>query len=146
MGAQRRADRSGPLVGVSSPRGTAEPRCIVGRTRRLRGYAMASITPTEEELPWIISVDDHVLEPRELWQRELPASLRDRGPKVVREKIGLGFKGGSLHLERDAEDGHWCDLWLFDDLISPTGLRHAPAGLPRDQHDNRAAIYEDFRI
>jgi predicted TIM-barrel fold metal-dependent hydrolase len=106
---------------------------------------MASITPTEEELPWIISVDDHVLEPRELWQRELPASMKERGPKVVREKIALGFIGGSLHLERGTEDGHWCDLWLFDDLVSATGLRHAPAGLPRDQHDNRAAVYEDFR-
>ena len=30
--------------------------------------------------PLIISVDDHVMEPRDLWQRELPPSLRDRGP------------------------------------------------------------------
>jgi predicted TIM-barrel fold metal-dependent hydrolase len=35
---------------------------------------------------------------------------------------------------------------LFEDLVSATGLRHAPAGLPRDQHDNRAAVYEDFRL
>ena len=37
-------------------------------------------TPEEHELPEIISVDDHVMEPKDLWQRELPASLRDRGP------------------------------------------------------------------
>jgi hypothetical protein len=45
----------------------------------------ASATPAEEDFPLIISVDDHILEPRDLWQRELPASLRDRGPRCVRE-------------------------------------------------------------
>ncbi len=35
---------------------------------------MADVTPQEHELPDIISVDDHILEPKDLWQRELPAS------------------------------------------------------------------------
>ena len=43
---------------------------------------MTAVTPEEHELPLIISVDDHVLEPKDLWQRELPAHLRDRGPRV----------------------------------------------------------------
>ena len=33
----------------------------------------SDVTPAEHELPDIISVDDHVLEPKDLWQRELPA-------------------------------------------------------------------------
>ena len=41
-------------------------------------------TPAEADLPLIISVDDHVMEPKDLWQRELPASLRDKAPRVVR--------------------------------------------------------------
>ena len=45
----------------------------------------SDVTPAEHELPDIISVDDHVLEPKDLSQRELPASLRDRGPKVERQ-------------------------------------------------------------
>ena len=36
-------------------------------------------------------------------------------------------------------------MWLFDDLVMPTGLLHAPAGVPRDQQRNVAATYEDFR-
>jgi hypothetical protein len=48
---------------------------------------MASITPEEHELPEIISVDDHVMEPKTLWQEQLPPSLRERGPKVSREKV-----------------------------------------------------------
>jgi len=97
------------------------------------------------ELPPMISVDDHILEPRDLWQRELPASMRERGPRVVRERVRLGFKGGRLLLERDVPDGDWCDVWQFDDLVLATGLLHAPVGVPVEERSNRPAIYEDLR-
>ena len=102
-------------------------------------------TPDEHELPDIISVDDHVMEPKDLWQRELPPSLRERGPRTVREKVRLEFKGGHYGFTRDVEDGQWCDVWLFDDLVVPTGLLHAPAGIPREEQKNLPATYEDFR-
>lgn len=105
----------------------------------------ADVTPAEQDLPNMISVDDHVMEPKELWQEQLPASLRDRGPRTVREKVKLSFKGGHYGFERNAEDGQWCDVWLFDDLVTPTGLLHAPAGVPRDEQRNIPAVYEDFR-
>src|SRR4051795_8339064 len=89
-----------------------------------------SVTPAEHELPWIISVDDHILEPRDLWQSELPAKWRDRGPRVSRERAKLDFKGGQMSFQRGAEDGQWCDIWLFDDLVAPTGLLHAAGGIP----------------
>ena len=69
-----------------------------------------STTPGEADFPLIISVDDHILEPRDLWQRELPASLRDRGPKCVRERTRSTFTGGVLTLERDVDDGVWTDV------------------------------------
>lgn len=103
------------------------------------------VTPEEHELPDMISVDDHVMEPKDLWQNELPESLRERGPKVLREKVKLSFQGGHYGFERNADDGEWCDVWVFDDLVMPTGLLHAPAGVPRDQQRNVAATYEDFR-
>ena len=103
------------------------------------------VTPAEADLPNMISVDDHVMEPKELWQEQLPASLRERGPRTVREKVKLSFKGGHYGFERNAEDGQWCDVWLFDDLVTPTGLLHAPAGVPRDEQRNIPAVYEDFR-
>jgi len=106
---------------------------------------MADVTPQEHELPNMISVDDHVMEPKDLWQRELPASLRDQAPRVVREKVKLAFVGGHYGFERGAEDGQWCDIWLYEDLVVPTGLLHAPAGIPRSEQRNVAAVYEDFR-
>jgi len=105
----------------------------------------AATTPAEHELSPIISVDDHVLEPQDLWQRELPAPRRDRGPRVVRERVRLGFAGGRMSLERDDPDGQWCDVWLYEDLVLPTGLLYAPAGIPPQQQSNVPAIYEQFR-
>jgi len=104
-----------------------------------------SVTPEEHELPLIISVDDHVMEPKTLWQDELPAAWRDRGPKVVTERVRLEFKGGHYGFERGVADGDWCDIWVFDDLVVPTGLLHAPAGIPRDEQRNVPAVYEDLR-
>lgn len=104
-----------------------------------------SVTPPAEELPLIISVDDHILEPRTLWQEQLPPSLRDRGPRVVREKVSVEFIGGKFTMNRNDPNGRECDVWLFDDLATPTGLLHAAGGLPLDQQENVPAIYEDFR-
>lgn len=36
-----------------------------------------------DEFPKIISVDDHVLEPANLWQDRLPLTFREAGPKIV---------------------------------------------------------------
>ncbi|MFA5882451.1 MAG: amidohydrolase family protein [Acidimicrobiia bacterium] len=104
-----------------------------------------TVTPAEADFPDIISVDDHVLEPQDLWQRELPASMKDRGPKVVRQRAKLAFEGGGMRLFRDVPDGDWCDIWEFDDLVLPTGMLHAAAGIPPEEQENRPAIYDDFR-
>ncbi len=106
---------------------------------------MSEVTPQEQDLPEIISVDDHVMEPKTLWQEQLPASMRDRGPRVSREKVKLDFSGGHYGFTRNVEDGDWCDVWLFEDLATPTGLLHAPAGIPKKQQRNVPAVYEDMR-
>ena len=106
---------------------------------------MNDVTPEEHELPDIISVDDHVMEPKTLWQEQLPPSMRDRGPRVSREKVKLDFSGGHYGFERNVDDGDWCDVWLFEDLATPTGLLHGPAGIPRNEQRNVPAVYEDMR-
>jgi len=103
------------------------------------------VTPAESELPLIISVDDHIMEPRDLWQRELPPSMRERGPRTVRQRARLGFTGGRLLLELDVPDGDWCDVWYFEDLIMPTGRLHAAVTWPIEEQANLPAIYDEFR-
>ena len=38
------------------------------------------------DLPKIISVDDHVVEPPHVWQTWLPEKYRERGPRIERRK------------------------------------------------------------
>jgi hypothetical protein len=35
-----------------------------------------------EEVPKILSVDDHVVEPAHVWQTYLPEKHREKGPRV----------------------------------------------------------------
>ena len=46
---------------------------------------MSSVTPEEHELPDIISVDDHVMEPKNLWQEQLPPSMRSNNCPTIME-------------------------------------------------------------
>ena len=78
-------------------------------------------------IPRIISVDDHVVEPPDLWTNRLPAALRERGPRIVRER---GKFGGPLGLTWNRDSGgEWGDIWYYDDLVSPFSRLSAAVGL-----------------
>ncbi|HEX7096965.1 MAG TPA: amidohydrolase family protein [Acidimicrobiales bacterium] len=95
------------------------------------------------EIPRIISVDDHVVEPPDLWSSRLPQKYRDRGPRVVREKAKFGFKGGVFSFERGAPDGDWCDIWLYDDLVYPFPKLSAAVGF--ENLDNEPVTFDQIR-
>ncbi len=70
------------------------------------------------ELPKIISVDDHVVEPPHVWQTWLPEKYREKGPRVERKRWG-GFKlkpGARYEMEEDP-DGDWGDAWIYEDRL-----------------------------
>lgn len=46
------------------------------------------------EIPKIISVDDHVVEPPDLWVERLPSKYKDKGPRVERDRAIFNFEGG----------------------------------------------------
>src|SRR4029453_1626778 len=82
------------------------------------------------DIPRIISVDDHVVEPPDLWTSRLPARYRDVGPRVVRDKAKFSFAGGVFSYEKGVEDGEWCDWWLYDQLVYPFPKLSAAVGFP----------------
>jgi predicted TIM-barrel fold metal-dependent hydrolase len=43
------------------------------------------MTHQAASLEWLISVDDHILEPPNVWQDRLPARYKDAGPRLVRQ-------------------------------------------------------------
>ena len=71
------------------------------------------------EIPKIISVDDHVVEPPDLWIERLPSKYHDRCPRVERDRARFHFEGGVFSYEKGIPDGDWGDWWLYDDLVYP---------------------------
>ena len=82
------------------------------------------------ELPQIISVDDHVVEPPDLWQRTLPARFRDAAPRVERIKgrFGAGARGDWT----PADDGEWADIWKFGNYQMAIIPGFAAAGMDQE--------------
>ena len=80
------------------------------------------------QIPKMISVDDHVIEPPGVWSDRLPAALRDRGPHVERIKARMvgGTPGGFLRVEEapDDPDAEWVDQWVYEDMraVIPGGM------------------------
>src|SRR5262245_51626235 len=97
-------------------------------------------------LPWLISVDDHVIEPPDLFVDRLPAKLQDRAPHVVRkpyEKV-RGYR--EFQGFRPANSGPETDFWVFDDEIVLGIIRvEAAAGFPPELIDGSPISYEDMR-
>ena len=82
------------------------------------------------DLPRIISVDDHVLEPPDLWERYLPERFRERGPHLVRTKGRFlpGARGGWIA----DDDGEWADIWQFEGYEMAIIPGFAAAGYDQD--------------
>ena len=81
-------------------------------------------------VPKIISVDDHVLEPADLWKRYLPSHLTDRAPRLVRTRgrFEPGARGGWV-----ADDsGGWADIWQFGAYEMAIIPGFAAAGMDQD--------------
>ncbi|CAM5477695.1 hypothetical protein SAURM35S_09701 [Streptomyces aurantiogriseus] len=76
------------------------------------------------ELPRIISVDDHVIEPAHLFETWLPQKYRDRGPQPLTAGIGeLAYIGGKYQITMDP-DGQLTDWWIYEDLKFPYKAQH----------------------
>ena len=80
------------------------------------------------DIPRIISVDDHVVEPPDLWTARITGTYADRAPRVERDKAKFNFEGGVFSFEKGAEDGEWCDWWIYADQIYPFPKLSAAVG------------------
>jgi predicted TIM-barrel fold metal-dependent hydrolase len=110
------------------------------------------------DLPKIISVDDHVVEPAHVWQTWLPEKYRERGPKVVRKRWGsFRQKGGAKYEMPEDPDGLWGDAWVLDGQViyvhkrfvaipeSAVGRDGDGLTLDRSQLEMTALTYDEMR-
>jgi predicted TIM-barrel fold metal-dependent hydrolase len=98
------------------------------------------------EIPKLVSVDDHVVEPAHLWERWLPAKFRERGPKVVRRGIlGIGMSGPAAYVEQfDDSSPTKVDCWIYEDLVYTHKRMVAAVGYPRSEHTLTPITYDDM--
>jgi predicted TIM-barrel fold metal-dependent hydrolase len=100
------------------------------------------------DLPLIISVDDHVVEPPNLWMDRLPSSYRDIGPRVVR-----GYQPGSatvnergLLVQSDSGEGLPTDWWVYEDVHMPIFRSFAGVSYSsREDVDRTGMTYDEMR-
>ena len=95
------------------------------------------------DIPRIISVDDHVVEPPDLWTSRLAGKFADQAPRVERDKAKFNFEGGVFSYEKGVEDGEWCDWWIYDDLVYPFPKLSAAIGF--DELDVTPVTFDEIR-
>lgn len=80
-------------------------------------------------LPWVISVDDHVVEPKDVWSSRLPKSLVEQGPHVVEDTCEVRYdaKTGAHSFIKGGE-GPIADWWIYGDAMRPIPQVMACAG------------------
>jgi predicted TIM-barrel fold metal-dependent hydrolase len=104
------------------------------------------VTVAANDLPWVISADDHVVEPPDLWERWLPAKYRDRGPRVEPGPTMAVPReaGGGIDYARGG-DGPIADWWVFEDVVRGTPLVMACAGYPEEEYSLMPMRFADMR-
>jgi predicted TIM-barrel fold metal-dependent hydrolase len=95
------------------------------------------------DLPLIVSVDDHVVEPADLWQRRLPAKHREAGPKLVRRPWEYG--AGVYQYWRPADEGPEAEFWVVGGVHQAMGRPVHAAGLPPERIDTTPMTREEMR-
>ncbi len=85
---------------------------------------MASTIDVDELI--MVSVDDHVVEPPDLFETTIPAKWRDRAPRVSRRPDGS-------------------DVWEFEGSVIPNIGLNAVAGRPREEYGVEPTAFDEMR-
>ena len=97
-------------------------------------------------IPKIVSVDDHVVEPPHLWSTWLPERFRDRAPRVERRGLGpMTFAGGTTYDITYDENGPQADCWIYEDLVYVHKRHVAAVGFDRDDMGLLPITYDEMR-
>ena len=95
------------------------------------------------DIPRIISVDDHVVEPPELWTSRITGKWADQAPRVERDTAKFNFEGGVFSFEKGVDGGEPCDWWVYADQVYPLPKLSAAVGF--DELDVTPVTFDDIR-
>ena len=88
---------------------------------------------TMTEIPRIVSADDHVVEPADVWVSRLPAKYRDIGPRVVMAPPGTPVLDGGTYREAPGTEGDPVAWWSYEDQQYSVKRLIAAAGYPAEE-------------
>jgi predicted TIM-barrel fold metal-dependent hydrolase len=74
----------------------------------------------------MVSVDDHLVEPPDLFEHTIAERFKDRAPRVIRQDDGA-------------------DVWSFEGSIIPNIGLNAVAGRPRDEYGIEPTAFDEMR-
>jgi predicted TIM-barrel fold metal-dependent hydrolase len=102
-------------------------------------------TTTAQPIPWIVSMDDHVVEPADLWSSRLPQKYRDIGPRVVYAPGGTPIISGPVYIEEPGTEGPNVAWWFYEDHQYSVKRLIAAAGYPADDIKLEGITFEQMR-
>jgi len=82
---------------------------------------MTTVPPSD----WLISVDDHVIEPPRVWLDRLPARYHDQAPRMARGERGA--------------------VWQYEDKLVPTVGLSVAAGKDKEEFSPNPVSFDDMR-
>ena len=99
------------------------------------------------EIPRIISADDHVVEPPDVFTSRLPAKYKELGPHVVREPVAeMTFRGGKYAYKMGEKgDGPLADWWIYEGRAIPHTRLSACAGFAPEDVQVVPMTYDEMR-
>ncbi len=97
------------------------------------------------EIPWIVSLDDHVVEPPDIWTGRLPAKYREIGPRIVFAPPGTPVLDGGGYREAPGTDGEPVAWWFYEDQQYSVKRLIAAAGYPAEEIGFDGITFEQMR-
>ena len=96
------------------------------------------------EMPWIISVDDHVVEPPHLWQDRLPEKYKDVGPRIVIAPRGEMKLVDGVWNERPGDSDQMAAWWHCEDHVYQLKQIIACPGIAPEDVKAIGVTYDDI--
>ncbi|MFJ6574009.1 amidohydrolase family protein [Streptomyces sp. NPDC091292] len=97
------------------------------------------------EIPKLIDVDAHVVEPPALWSSRLPARRKESGPRIVHAPGGEVRLVDGKYVEKPGTEGPDVAWWVYEDTWTQIKRYVAAAGVPADEVTNEGVTFEDMR-
>ena len=97
------------------------------------------------QIPWIVSVDDHVVEPPDLWTSRLPKKYAGIGPRVEYLPTGTPILDGAVYYEAPGTEGPPVAWWFYEDHRYSVKRLIAAAGYPPEEITLAGVTFDDMR-